>query len=76
MSTKQFLTAFIDSSNGRSKSQQNHRSFQYYMGRFLMNLVIVTALILCYVEIGHNKDWYRAEKWYTCLHTHHHFFWQ
>ena len=54
-----------------------------YSGRFkvlvfhymIVQLLVIAAAIV-YVEIGHDKAWPRADRWYTCLHTHHHFPWQ
>ncbi len=31
--------------------------------------LILTALFqLAYIEIGHDKGWPHAERWYTCIH--------
>ena len=43
---------------------------------YLIALLFTTAVTLTYIEIGHDKGWPRAEVWYTCLYTHHHFPWQ
>lgn len=44
--------------------------------KYLLIQLIVIVLTIAYVEIGHDKGWKRADAWYTCLHTHHHFPWQ
>ena len=43
---------------------------------YLIVQVLVIVVTVAYVEIGHDKGWKRADTWYTCLHTHHHFLWQ
>lgn len=43
---------------------------------YLIIQLLVIAATIAYIEIGHDKGWKRADVWYTCLHTHHHFPWQ
>lgn len=46
----------------------------------LLHLIIGSILsfvmTMGYIEIGHTYGWERASRWYTCIHTHHHFPWQ
>ena len=50
--------------------------FKVWLFHYLIVLLFVTAAAIVYVEIGHDKAWPRAERWYTGLHTYHHFPWQ
>ena len=54
----------------------NHPRFWHYLKVYIICCAITTFLTIGYVEIGHDKGWNRADTWYTCLHTHHHFPWQ
>jgi len=44
--------------------------------KYLIAQVLVAVMMFAYIELGHDKGWMRADVWYTCIHTHHHFPWQ
>ena len=53
-----------------------HPRILHYLNMYFVCLAVTTFMTIGYVEIGHDKAWPRADRWYTCLHTHHHFPWQ
>lgn len=53
-----------------------HPRFWHFVKHFIIAEILVTILTIAYIEIGHDKGWKRADKWYTCIHTHQHFPWQ
>ena len=53
-----------------------HSRFWHMVRNFLICCAICDLLMIAYIEIGHDKGWKRADVWYTCIHTYHHFPWQ
>ena len=53
------------------------RDWKYIMLRCLkaycISVALTTICMICYIEVGSDKGWPRAESWHTCLHTHGHF---
>jgi len=58
----------------------NYKPKHPRLWRFIKQLIIVQTLVVAmtvaYIEFGHDRGWKRADVWYTCIHTHHHFPWQ
>jgi len=53
-----------------------HPRFWRFVNHFIIAQVFVVLIMFAYIELGHDKGWMRADVWYTCIHTHHHFPWQ
>lgn len=53
-----------------------HPRFWRFVNHLIIAQVLVAVMMFAYVELGHDRGWMRADVWYTCIHTHHHFPWQ
>ena len=40
---------------------------------YCISVALTTICMFCYIEVGSDKGWPRAESWHNCLHTHGHF---
>lgn len=75
MNNKQFLTELFTDEEF-SNHGLRHPRFWHYVKQFIIVEAITVLLMSAYIEIGHDRGWKRADVWYTCIHTHHHFPWQ
>ena len=75
MNIKSFLEEIFNDEEIQNYKPRYSR-FWRVLRSFIICCVISTFLMIAYIEIGHNKGWKRADVWYTCIHTHHHFPWQ
>lgn len=75
MNIKSFLTEIFNDEEIQNYKPRYPR-FWRVIRNFIICCVISNILTIAYIEIGHNKGWKRADVWYTCIHTHHHFSWQ
>lgn len=75
MKIKEYLVEAFDGENINNHGLR-HPRFWHYVKIFTIVEIITVLLMSAYIEIGHDKGWKRADVWYTCTHTHHHFPWQ
>ena len=75
MNIKSFLTEIFNDEEIQNYKPR-YKRFWRVIRNFIICCVISNILMIAYIEIGHNKGWKRADVWYTCIHTHHHFLWQ
>jgi len=67
MVTKEFFAELF------SGLEQPHKDWKerakHLCWLWLLTLVVNTIILIGYIEVGHDKGWPRAERWYERIHS-------
>ena len=72
MNIKQILTELFTEEELQDNKPRHQRLLQLMM-HIVVFVVLAVVMLVAYCEIGHDRDWPRAEAWNTRIHTHIHY---